>query len=232
MPKSHPAAAAPAHLGARVALLHKEKELNRQRDALAAERRALPPIRIEKDYTFENETGRVTLAELFGGRGQLLIQHFMFGPDWQAGCPSCSFWTDGFDRTAPHLAARDTTLVVVAHAPWPKLKAYRDRIGWHTAWASSHGSDFNRDFGVSFDGGEREAGTAVYNYRAAGFPSSEGPGLSSFSRAADGGILYHYSTYARGLDPLNPVYQLLDLTAKGRDEGDGIMHWVKRWDEY
>jgi len=156
----------------------------------------------------------------------------MFDPNWEAGCKSCSFWTDGFDRAQPHLAACDTRLVTVARAPWPKLAAFRARMGWRGAWASSHGSDFNLDFGASFEPGEREAGRAVYNYREGSFPAPEAPGISSFSRREDRTILYHYSTFARGLDPMNPVYQLLDLTAKGRDEGDGIMSWVKLHDEY
>ena len=229
---AHPAAADRRHLAARIALLKKEKELNELRDALAAERRALPAVPVTKDYRFETAEGQKSFADLFAGRSQLLVQHFMFDPDWEAGCKSCSFWTDGFDLAQPHLAARDTTLVTVARAPWPKLAAFTKRMGWRGTWASSHGSDFNRDFGVSFDEAEREAGTSIYNYRRTSFPASEGPGLSSFSRSADGTIRYHYSTFARGLDPLNPVYQLLDLTAKGRDEGGRNMAWLKLRDQY
>ncbi len=232
MTVSHPAAADPAHLVARLALLEKEKNLNRMRDALAAERRALPAVLVTNPYRFRTEAGEKSLADLFDGRGQLLIQHFMFDPGWEAGCQSCSFWTDGFDRVQPHLARRDTTLVVVAQAPWPKLSAFRQRMGWQTTWASSFGSDFNRDFGVSFDETERAEGRSIYNYRHMAFPVSEAPGFSSFSRDSGGAIRYHYSTFARGLDPLNTVYQLLDLTAKGRDEGGKGMHWLKLRDLY
>ena len=201
MPHAHPAAQDPDHLAARLELLTREKALNRERDALAAARRALPPVRVTKDYRFTTADGETDLTGLFGPHSQLLVQHFMFGPDWDEGCKSCSFWTDGFDLAAPHLAACDTAFVTVARAPWPKLAAFRDRMGWRGPWASSLGSDFNQDFGVSFD--EDATDTAVYNYRAAGFPASEAPGISSFSRDGDRSIWYHYSTFARGLDPMN-----------------------------
>lgn len=218
-------------LAARRALLAKEKQFTQAREALARERRELPWVRVDKAYAFDAEEGRVTLGDLFQGRGQLIVQHFMFGPDWNEGCPSCSFWSDNFNGIDRHLAARDTSFVVVSRAPLAKLLAYRKRLGWTFRWVSSAPGDFNQDFGVSFAEGEQRP---IYNFGTIKPHGQESPGLSAFRREADGTIFRTYSTYARGLDMLNGTYQLLDITAKGRDE-DGLpwpMAWVKRNDKY
>jgi predicted dithiol-disulfide oxidoreductase (DUF899 family) len=216
-------------LAARKALLEEEKAFTRQRDALSAKRRALPAVRIDKDYRFHGPAGEMTLADLFGDRSQLIVQHFMYGPDWEEGCPSCSFWADGFNGLDIHLRHRDTALVAVARAPLEKLRAYAARMGWTFPFVSSLGSDFNYDFSVSFRAGEPRE----YNYASSGFPAEEAPGISVFLR--DGkDILHTYSTYARGLDMMNAAYHYLDLTPKGRDE-DGDPHpmaWLRRHDQY
>ena len=216
-------------LAARKALLEEEKAFTRQRDALSAKRRALPAVRIKKDYCFHGPAGEMTLADLFGDRSQLIVQHFMYGPDWEEGCPSCSFWADGFNGLDIHLRHRDTALVAVARAPLEKLRAYAARMGWTFPFVSSLGSDFNYDFSVSFRAGEPRE----YNYASSGFPAEEAPGISVFLR--DGkDILHTYSTYARGLDMMNAAYHYLDLTPKGRDE-DGDPHpmaWLRRHDQY
>ena len=218
-----------AWLAARRDLLAAEKELTRLRDRVAEQRRGMPWLRVEKPYVFETPDGPKTLAALFDGRGQLLVYHFMFGPDWEAGCKSCSFWVDGFAGVVPHLAHRDVTLAVVSRGPLAKLLAYAARMGWVVPWVSSLGSDFSFDFGVSFTT-EQRAGRP-YNYGTNGAPASEMPGVSVFIR--DGDAVFHpYSCYARGLDALQPAYQLLDLVPKGRDEADGPMRWLRRRDEY
>jgi predicted dithiol-disulfide oxidoreductase (DUF899 family) len=215
---------------ARKNLLAKEKEFLRTRDALSRARRELPWERVEKRYVFDGADGPRTLADLFGERSQLAIYHFMLAPEWEAGCVGCSFWADSFDRVAAHLAARDVAFLAVSRAPYAKLAAYQKRMGWSFAWVSSAGSDFNYDYGVSFDTSTREH---VYNYEKADIGGPERPGLSVFAR--DGESLFHtYSTYARGLDMLNVAYQILDLVPKGRDE-EGLSSpasWVRRRDEY
>lgn len=218
---------------ARLRLLEEEKALTRARDRLAEARRALPALRITKDYRFTGPEGELTLPDLFTGRSQLVVYHFMFGPDWEAGCPICSFWADTLDGLVPHLAARDTALTLVSRAPYDRLAAYRRRMGWDIPWVSSLGSDFNHDMGVSFTDEDLARGEQVYNYRKGGFEGSEAPGLSVFRR--EGATVWHtYSVYARGLDGFNAAYQLLDLTPKGRDE-DALpfpMAWLRRHDEY
>jgi predicted dithiol-disulfide oxidoreductase (DUF899 family) len=219
-------------LAARKELLAKEKELTRQRDRLSAERRALPWVKVDKAYVFEGPAGKETLADLFAGRGQLLVYHFMFGPDWEEGCPSCSFWADNYNGITQHLKHRDVQLVAISRAPIAKLEAYRRRMGWSFKWVSSLGSDFNRDYHVSFT--PEEKGSAYYNYREGGFSGSEAPGISVFFKDEGGAIFHTYSCYARGLDAMNSAYQLLDLVPKGRDE-DGLPHpmaWVRRHDRY
>jgi predicted dithiol-disulfide oxidoreductase (DUF899 family) len=221
-------------LQARRELLEHEKELTRARDELAQERRRLPWVRVDKEYTFETREGQRTLAELFDGRSQLLTYHFMLGPDWSEGCPSCSFWADGFDGAIPHLRARDVTLVCVSRAPLPSIEAYKRRMGWSFPWVSSFGSDFNFDYGVSFTE-EQQADGGEYNFRRVDGSQlhDELPGLSAFARE-DGAVFHTYSTYARGFDAVNSTYQLLDLAPKGRDE-DGLpwpMAWVRRHDVY
>ncbi|MBM3492259.1 MAG: DUF899 domain-containing protein [Alphaproteobacteria bacterium] len=202
----------------RAALLRAEKEFTRARDRLNAQRRALPWVAVDKRYMFETPDGRQNLAELFAGRSQLIVYHFMFHPDWQEGCPSCSFWADNFTGAVVHLAARDVTLLAVSRAQLAKLAAYRSRLGWSFPWVSSFGSDFNRDFGVAFTPEEAKARAPLYNYGTRPVVNEELPGLSVFHKAAGGAIHHTYSTYARGLDMLNGAYHLLDLTPKGRDE--------------
>jgi predicted dithiol-disulfide oxidoreductase (DUF899 family) len=218
---------------ARKALLAREKEFTRLRDELSAQRRALPWERVEAGYRFDGPEGRQSLPELFQGRSQLLVYHFMLGPDWEAGCKSCSFWADSFDGVDVHLAQRDTALVAISRAPYPKIDAYRRRMGWRFRWVSSHGSSFNFDYQVSFTPEQLAAGKSLYNYALGDNTMSELPGLSVFFR--DGAQVFHtYSCYARGLDALNVAYQLLDLCPKGRDEAalPHTMSWVRRHDEY
>ena len=218
-------------LAARKALLAKEKEFSKQRDALGAARRELPWVKVEKSYAFDGPQGRETLADLFGGKSQLMVYHFMLGPGWAAGCPSCSFLADHFDGAAIHLAQRDVSFVVVSRAPLAEIAAYKKRMGWKFKWVSSYGSDFNHDFHVSFTPEEKE--TAEYNHVKSGFPSEEAPGLSAFIKQ-DGAVYHTYSTYARGLDMFIGAYHFLDVAPKGRDEGalPWSMAWVKRHDEY
>jgi predicted dithiol-disulfide oxidoreductase (DUF899 family) len=212
-------------LRARLDLLQAEKELTRRRDELSRQRRALPWVRIDKAYEFDTPDGPRSLPDLFDGRSQLLVYHFMFGPDWDEGCPSCSFWADNFEGIGVHLAHRDVTLLAISRAPIDRLMAYRSRMGWTFPWVSSLGSDFNMDFGVS------EA--PVYNYVPADDPVEEMPGLSAFAQR-DGEVFHTYSCYSRGIDAFNGAYQLLDLTPKGRDE-KGLPHsmaWLHRHDAY
>jgi len=222
---------------ARKALLEKEKELTRRHDELAAERRALPWVRVDKNYQFDTPAGKVSLADLFRGRSQLAIYHFMYGPEWQEGCPSCSYVSDHLDATLPHLAARDVTLTMVSRAPVEKIEAFKKRLGWHFPWVSSYHSDFNYDFHVSFTPEEIEwnGGKVEYNYTVQEFPSQEAPGLSVFYRHPESGEIFHtYSRFGRGLEVLLGTYMLLDLVPKGRDE-DALefpMAWVRYHDKY
>ena len=217
-------------LKARKAFLAKEKEFTRARDDLARQRRELPWVKVEKPYTFDAAEGRLTLADLFGGKGQLLVYHFMFGPDWTEGCPSCSFWADNYNGVDIHLAHRDTALVAISRAPLVKIDAYKKRMGWTFRWVSSAGSDFNFDYGASFKPDEQGL---QYNFGTIKPYGEETPGISVFRRGDDGAIYHTYSTYARGLDVVNGTYHLLDLTSKGRDEDpEHPMSWVKRHDRY
>ena len=218
---------------ARVKLLDREKALNRQRDEVAEQRRNLPWVRIDKDYRFEGPDGERTLRDLFDGHTQLLAYHFMFGPDWDEGCPSCSFWADSHDGTQVHLAHRDVSFVCVSRAPYAKLAAYKARMGWTFPWFSSAPSDFNFDFGVSFTRGQQEDG-GDYNFTRLDHPPEEAPGLSAFAIDQSGDVFHTYSTYSRGLDPLNTAYQLLDLAPRGRDEANlaWTMEWLRRHDAY
>ena len=218
---------------ARVAFLEQEKAFTHQRDALSAARRALPRYAVNKEYRFQGPEGVVTLPDLFGDRTQLALQHFMFGPDWDEGCPSCSFWVDNLDRIGPHLAHRDAAHVCVARAPLDKLQAYWARLGWSVPVYSSLDSDFNFDFEVSFGAEELEAGTQTYNYRKGGFGGPEAPGFSFFQREGEK-VFHTYSTFARGLDMLNGAYHLMDMLPKGRDEEalPFSMAWLRRRDAY
>jgi predicted dithiol-disulfide oxidoreductase (DUF899 family) len=237
---------------ARLELLAAEKELTRRGDELAQRRQALPWVRVDKQYRFETSKGSATLVELFGGRSQLLVYHFMFGPDYSAGCPSCSMIADGFNGFAVHLANHDVALVAVSRAPLAKLQAYQRRMGWTFPWVSSHGADFNFDFNVAFTEEQQRKGAIEYNYERGGHAMDEAevpepvaqfaascgtdaptyardrPGLSAF--VLENGVVFHsYSTYARGLDGLWGAYQWLDRAPKGRNEA-GV--WWRRHDEY
>jgi predicted dithiol-disulfide oxidoreductase (DUF899 family) len=217
-------------VAARTALLAKEKEFTRSRDDLSRQRRELPWERVEKDYVFEGPRGSETLVDLFDGRSQLIVYHFMFEPEADAGCPHCSFWADSFDRNVAHLAAHGTTLVAVSRAPFAKLESYRRRMGWSFHWSSSGDSDFNADLRVSFAPDEYES--RVYNYGSQAPGLGDREGVSVFVR--DGDDVFHtYSAYARGIDLLNSAYNYIDLTPRGRDEeGRQPQYWVRRHDEY
>lgn len=240
-------------LAARLRLLEEEKELTRRNDELARRRQELPWVQVDKEYSFETDEGSVALADLFRGRSQLLVYHFMFGPDYKAGCPSCSAIADGFNGFYLHLANHDVTLTAVSRAPLTKLQAYKQRMGWTFPWASSAGGDFNYDFNVSFTEDVQRAGTIDYNYRRSGFVmdalpvtgpvadfaamsgtdvptyTRDRPGMSAFVR--DNGVVYHtYSTYARGVDGIWGMYPWLDRAPKGRNEAGGP--WWRRHDEY
>jgi len=219
-------------LAARKKLLAKEKELTHLRDALSAERRAVPWLRVEKQYLFDTPTGRKSLADLFEGRSQLAMYHFMFAPEWDEGCKSCSFWAESFDHIPIHLAHRDVTFLAVSRAPLEKLQAYARRFGWTFPWVSSAPSDFNYDFNVSFRPEELESRKASYNYEPAQYLRSDLPGVSVFARDRGGAVFHTYSSYARGIDALNVAYQYLDLVPKGRDESGEAMNWLRRRDEY
>lgn len=219
-------------LNARKALLAKEKEFTRARDALSVARRELPWVKIEENYVFDTTAGKQSLADLFDGRSQLIVYHFMFGPDWNAGCPHCSHWADSFNPVIVHLNQRDVTMLAISRAPLDKLEAYRKRMGWTFKWASSNGNDFNFDFHVSFTPAEMQANKAFYNFVEQEPHASEREGVSVFIKDANGAIFHTYSCYARGIDLTCTDYNYLDLTPKGRDEGGRGPFWVKRHDEY
>jgi predicted dithiol-disulfide oxidoreductase (DUF899 family) len=222
-------------LAARKELLKKEREFTHLRDELSRQRRELPWESIVKPYVFEGPNGKERLVDLFGGRSQLIVYHFMFGPGWKEGCPSCSFVADGFDGIAVHLAQRDVTLVAVSRATLPEIEAFKKRMGWRFKWVSSFGSDFNVDYQVSLEPGKKAGEKSYYNYEMTNFPAEERPGLSVFYKNGAGEIFHTYSTYARGLDILLGAYNMLDMTPKGRDE-EGIsphpMAWVRHHDRY
>jgi len=220
-------------LVARKDLLTREKELTRLRDELSRHRRELPWVKIEKEYVFDGPGGKETLSDLFEGRSQLIVYHFMLGPGWEEGCKSCSYLADHFDGANWHLPHRDVTLVVVSRAPLSEFAPYKKRMGWRFKWVSSHGSDFNFDYHVSFTEEEEKKNKVYYNYTEGEFLSDELPGLSVFYKDQDGDIFHTYSTYARGLDSLVGAYNFLDLVPKGRDEDpDSTMSWVRRHDQY
>lgn len=219
-------------LAARTEFLKEEKEFTRLRDRLTERRQALPWEKVEKDYRFDGPRGKLTLAEMFDGRSQLVIYHFMFAPDWDAGCPHCSFWADNFDGIDVHLNQRDITFAAVSRAPLAKLEAYRRRMGWSFPWFSSQGSDFNFDFQASFTPDEMARQEAFYNYARREPEASDREGVSVFYKDPGGGVFHTYSTYARGIDLLNGAYNYIDLTPKGRDEGGRAQFWVRRHDEY
>jgi predicted dithiol-disulfide oxidoreductase (DUF899 family) len=222
-------------LDARKQLLRKEKELTRLRDRLSAERRELPWVRVEKQYVFDTPSGKRTLAELFDGRSQLLVNHFMLGPGWQQGCVGCSFGADHIDGALVHLEHHDVTVVAVSRAPLPEIEAYKKRMGWRFKWVSSYGSDFNYDYHVSFTQEDLAKGKVYYNYEMTEAAIEELPGLSVFIKDESGDVFHTYSTYARGAEELLGTYMVLDRTPKGRNENGphhNLMDWVRRHDEY
>jgi predicted dithiol-disulfide oxidoreductase (DUF899 family) len=220
-------------LAARRQLLGKEKEFTRRRDRLSAERHELPWVKVEKEYVFDTPDGKETLADLFDGRSQLMVYHFMFGPGWEQGCPSCSFVSDHIDGANWHLPHRDVTLLAVSRAPLPEIEAFKQRMGWRFKWVSSYGSDFNYDFHVSFTKEELAKGKVAYNYDLVeGY--DELPGISVFYKDPSGAVFHTYSAYARGLDMLVGAYNYLDLAPRGRDEAalPSTMAWVRHHDRY
>jgi len=221
-------------LTARKDLLTREKEFTRQRDSLSAARRQLPMVKVEKQYVFDGPKGKETLSDLFDGRSQLVVCHFMFGPDWQEGCKSCSYLADHFDGANWHLPHRDVSFVAISRALLSKLQAYKKRMGWRFKWVSSEKNDFNFDYHVSFTAEDEKKNKAYYNYADGEYINDEMPGLSVFFRDEQGDVFHTYSTYARGLDTLVGAYNFLDLVPKGRDEDnlDFTMEWVRRHDEY
>jgi predicted dithiol-disulfide oxidoreductase (DUF899 family) len=230
----HPIVSLQEWLPLRTELLKKEKELTRLRDRLNAERRALPWVRVEKNYVFDAPGAKVSLTDLFAQRSQLVIYHFMFGPDWKEGCPSCSFLMDHVDGAVVHLNARDVTMVMVSLAPLARIEAFKKRMGWRFKWVSSYGSDFNSDFRVSFTKEQIADGGKLYNFDSIPPYGEECHGLSVFYKNAGGDVFHTYSTYGRGCEPLVGTYSILDLVAKGRDE-DGLpftMAWVRHHDRY
>jgi predicted dithiol-disulfide oxidoreductase (DUF899 family) len=222
-------------LVARRAHLAEEKAFTRARDALSRQRRELPWVKVEKPYVFDGPNGKATLAELFAGKSQLIVYHFMLGPGWEAGCPSCSLLADHFDGAVIHLAQRDVTFVVVSRAPLAQIEAFKRRMSWHFKWVSSFGNDFNYDYHVSSTPEQKANGGVSYNYQDnTEFPSEEAPGASVFYKSATGDVYHTYSSYGRGLDTLIGTYNMLDLAPKGRDEDDlaWSMAWVRHHDRY
>ena len=221
-------------LRARTELLAKEKELTRLGDELSRQRRELPWTPVEKQYTFTAPRGKVSLADMFAGSSQLAVYHFMFGPDWEQGCPSCSYLMDHMNGAIEHLRARDLTFVLVSRGPLEKLLAFQKRMGWHFDWVSSAGSDFNRDFGVSFSAEERAKGEKTYNFGTRAPYGEENPGMSMFFKDPSGAVYHTYSTYGRGLEAMIGTYAILDRAPKGRDEAglSNPMAWVRHHDKY
>jgi len=231
---NHPIVTRDQWIAARKTLLSREKELTRLRDQIARERRALPWVRIEKNYVFDTPEGRRSLADMFEGRRQLMVQHFMLAPGWGEGCKSCSYMADHTDGMNVHLAHRDVTFVAISRAPLAEIERFRRRMGWQFKWVSSFGSDFNYDFGVSFTPDEKAKNKVTYNYGAQPFESEELPGISVFYKDDAGDVFHTYSTYRRGVEVMMGTYNLLDLTPKGRDE-DNLrygMEWVRHHDRY
>jgi len=231
---AHPIASHEQWLATRLELLRKEKELTRLSDRIAQQRRELPWVRVEKPYRFDGPMGQVSLTDLFEGRGQLIVQHFMLGPGWEEGCKSCSFMLDHFEPTVAHLQARDVSFAVISHAPIADILPFKERMGWNVNWVSAHGSDFNRDFHVSFTPEEIASGDVYYNFGMRAFPKTEAPGISVFARDARGPVYHTYSTFGRGVEVIMGTYDLLDLVPKGRDEAgmEYGMEWIRHHDRY
>jgi len=221
-------------LAARQELLNAEKEFTRQRDALSAKRRALPWVKVEKNYVFDGPNGKESLSELFRDKSQLIVYHFMLAPGWEQGCPGCSFLGDHFDGALAHLNARDVAFTAISRAPSPQIESFKNRMGWHFKWLSSNANDFNYDYHVSFTKEQIAEGKVDYNYAVRKFPNEEAPGLSVFYKNEAGEIFHTYSTYARGLDILLGAYNFIDMTPKGRNEAtlSSPMAWVRHHDRY
>jgi predicted dithiol-disulfide oxidoreductase (DUF899 family) len=220
-------------LARRRALLARERELTHLRDQVARERRALPWVRVEKDYVFDTARGPRKLADLFDGRSQLVVQHFMLGPGWEEGCPSCSYMADHADGMTLHLAARDITFVAISRATLAEIERFKRRMGWRFTWVSSNGSDFNFDFGVSFTPQDRARNEVTYNFEKQPYEHDELPGISVFVKDEAGNVFHTYSTYRRGVEAMMGTYNLIDLTPRGRDEKEvGAMGWVRHHDRY
>jgi len=219
---------------ARKVLLKKEKQFTALRDQLSQQRRDLPWVAVDKEYIFDGPNGKETLSELFDGRSQLIVYHFMYDPNWDAGCPSCSFWADNFNNIIVHLNQRDVTMIAISKAPYNKIAAYKKRLGWEFKWVSSFDTDFNFDYFVSFTPEELAKKEASYNFISQDPRISEREGVSVFYKDSSGKIFHTYSAYERGIDILNNTYNYLDLVPKGRDEDgyDFPMAWVRRHDEY
>ena len=217
---------------ARKALLVKEKKFTHLREKLAQQRRDLPWVRVDKEYTFDGPAGRENLAGLFGGKSQLVIYHFMFGPGWKAGCPHCSFWADHYDGMGVHLNHRDVSFVVVSRASLDEIKSFKKRMGWRFKWVSSFRSDFNYDYQASFSPEAIKSGTVSYNYEKIAMDMTDREGISVFCKDRKSNVFHTYSTYARGIDMVNPTYQFLDLVPKGRDENGRGQFWVRHHDRY
>jgi len=231
--QSHKVVSEQEWIAARKALLAKEKTFTRARDELSAERRNLPWVKVERNYIFDGPNGEEALADLFAGRSQLIVYHFMFGPGAKQGCPMCSFLSDHIDATLPHLEHHDVSLVVVSRAPRAEFEPYRKRMGWRFKWVSSNGSEFNRDYHVSFTNEDIAGGNRMYNYEVDGKTTAgEAPGVSVFYKDERGDIFHTYSSYARGGDLLIGAYNYLDLMPKGRNEAGELKGWVRRHDEY
>lgn len=221
-------------LEARRDFLAQEKEFTRQRDALSKARRELPWVKVDKTYLFDGPNGKESLSELFDGRSQLIVYHFMYGPDWKEGCPSCSFWADNFNDVIVHLAHRDITMIAASRTTLENLNAYQKRMGWDFKWVSSLENDFNYDYHVSATPQQIEANAMTYNFQDHNWASAEMPGLSVFYKNESGEIFHTYSAYSRGLDMFNGAYHLMDVAPKGRDE-DSLpwsMAWLRRHDAY
>lgn len=231
---NHPVVSGDRWVAERRKLLAREKELTRLRDQIARERRALPWERVEANYVFDTLEGPRTLSDLFAGRRQLLVQHFMLGPGWEEGCKSCSYMADHVDGMTVHLAHRDVTFVAISHAPLAEIERFRRRMGWQFRWVSAFGSDFNYDFGVSYTPEQIATGDVGYNYGTSPHVNDELPGVSVFFKDDTGQVLHTYSTYGRGVEVMMGTYNMLDLTPKGRDERDvpNKMEWVRHHDRY
>jgi predicted dithiol-disulfide oxidoreductase (DUF899 family) len=232
--ESHKIVSQDEWIEARKQHLAKEKEFTRLRDQLSAQRRDLPWVRVDQEYIFEGPSGKESLKELFAGKSQLVVQHFMFGPDWEEGCKSCSFWADNYNGIVVHLAQRDVTFAAVSQAPFSRIEKFKERMGWSFKWVSSFGTDFNHDYHVSFSPEEIAKGEVYYNYAWRKRSMTELPGTSVFYQDGSGTVFHTYSSYERGQDMMNAAYHYLDLVPKGRNE-TGLSYsqaWVRHHDRY